>query len=190
MKQGLLFVLCLIFGAVGFAAAQTKPVTNADLEVYRQDRLKAEREYRENYARLGLPSPEELDARREKSRVEMEELSAKLRAERLERERIQAERNASAALAGGYYQSGQPGYQQQYDGSYGDYGYGYGSYYSPGTIYGRRRYLATPYQSGYFAGGQFWPTPIRPVRTGPAWVGPRASPRPGPRPVPHAGPRR
>ncbi len=42
--------------------AQNKTVTNADLEKYRQARLAAEREYRENYERLGMPSPTELGA--------------------------------------------------------------------------------------------------------------------------------
>ena len=61
MKKRLLFVLCSIFVAANLTAAQTKTVTNSDLEKYRQKRLQAERDYRENYAKLGFPSPEELE---------------------------------------------------------------------------------------------------------------------------------
>ena len=62
MKKRLVFVLCSIFIAVGFVSAQTarRTVTNADLEKFRQKRLAAEQNYRDNYERLGFPSPEEL----------------------------------------------------------------------------------------------------------------------------------
>lgn len=52
------------------AFGQTPTVTNADLEKYRQERLKAERQLRENYEELGFPSPEELLAEEAKSRRE------------------------------------------------------------------------------------------------------------------------
>src|SRR5687768_3991702 len=98
MKRRSLFIFCLILVSAGFALSQ-QTVTNAQLEKYRQQRLNAERDYRENYERLGLSSPEELDRRREESRAQTEELSAKLRAERLERERIQAQREAELVRA-------------------------------------------------------------------------------------------
>ena len=168
MKQRSLFVFCLIFGMAGFAAAQGRSVTNADLDKYKQDRLKAEREYRENYAKLGLPSPEELERRREQSRAETEQLSAKLRAARLERERIEAEREANAAFAASYYRSIQTVQEPQYsEPSY---------FWSFGQTYGRRYRFPrrTQYQQpGHFAGGQFWPT------------GPRTRPRPLIRIRPH-----
>ena len=161
MKQRLLFVFCLIFGIGGFVAAQGKLVTNADLERYKQDRLKAEREYRENYARLGLPSPEELDRRREQSRLETEQLSAKLRAERLERERLEAEQQANAQLAAAYYRTLQAGQEQ----------YNEPSYF---LSYGRRHRIPPrqSFQAGYFAGGQFWPTPTRTPMPRPVWIRP------------------
>jgi hypothetical protein len=91
MKKRLLFILCSIFVAANLASAQTKTLTNSDLEKYRQKRLQAEREYRENYERLGFPSPEELDRQRDQDRKEMSELSDRLRNEKLERERLERE---------------------------------------------------------------------------------------------------
>ena len=151
-----LFVFCLIAGSSLAVFSQVKTVTNLDLETYKQDRLKAEREYRENYAKLGLPSPEELQRRREQSRIETEQLSAKLRAARLERERIEAEREAAAALSAAYYRSAQPVQDQQYDEPL--------YFWSNGRRYAspRRRQYQQP---GYFAGGLFITT------------GPRTPPR-------------
>jgi len=152
MKQRSLFVFCLILGLTGLAVAQRKTVTNADLEKYRQTRLKGEREYRENYARLGLPSPAELDRRIEKSRIESEQLSAKLRLQRLERERIEAEAAENTRLAAPYYRYSHIESGQYYSES--PYFFSYGQ---------RRRYpFRRAYsQPGYFAGGQFWPTGSR-----------------------------
>ena len=92
MKIRLLFILVLSFVAVATTSAQKRTVTNEDLEKFRQKRLAAERDLRENYERLGFPSPEELQRQIEQSRVERENLSARLRAENLERERIELER--------------------------------------------------------------------------------------------------
>lgn len=145
MKYKIVFLISIVLLAVISASAQTRSVTNADLEKFRQERLKGEAEYRENYARLGLPSPEELDRRREASRVANEELSQKLRAERLEAERIEAERRAWQQQP--TYIVIDPG-AQYYDEPY------FSSYYR-----GRGRLpRQLPQQNGYFAGGQFWPT--------------------------------
>src|SRR5258708_38756668 len=103
-----LFVFCLIVGSSVAVFSQVKTVTNLDLETYKQDRLKAETELRENYAKLGFSSPEERERRNAESAKAAAELSAKLRAERLERERIEAEREASAAMTAAYYRSIQP----------------------------------------------------------------------------------
>ncbi|MDQ3321696.1 MAG: hypothetical protein M3525_04460 [Acidobacteriota bacterium] len=88
MKKRLLFILCLFSLASGAAIAQTKTVTNKDLEKFRQNRLQAEREYRENYAKLGFSSPEELKRQREQDRKERAELAERIRQENLEREKI------------------------------------------------------------------------------------------------------
>lgn len=100
MKKQALFVLGLVFVFSGLTFAQVRTITNADLEKFKQARLKAEKELRENYKELGFPSPEEMERRNEKSRKEMAELSKRLGAERLERERIRAlnARQDSAAV--------------------------------------------------------------------------------------------
>lgn len=156
MKRRSLFVFGLVIACAGFAVGQARSLTNADLEKYRSARLKAEQDYRDNYARWGFPSPEELDRQREQSRRETFELAARLRIDALERERIDAEREASERFVPLY----EPQYQQ------------FGSsvflpnYYWSNIRRGsghRRGYT----QPGYFAGGQFWPTgastPARPM---------------------------
>lgn len=86
MKKRLLFIWCLSL-AVVTASAQTKTVTNTDLEKFRQKRVAAERDLRENYARLGFPSPEELDKQNSESRRRFSELARQLEAEKIEREK-------------------------------------------------------------------------------------------------------
>jgi hypothetical protein len=90
-------VLFVIVGALVLStgAAAQNTVTNADLEKYRQKRIAAEKDLRENYERLGFPSPEELEAKRAADAKEREELAARLAQERIERERILAEQRAS-----------------------------------------------------------------------------------------------
>jgi TolA-binding protein len=91
MKKRILLLLSLIFSVAAVTFAQTKTVTNADLESFRQKRLQAEKDYRENYAKLGFPSPQELEKQLAEDQRRLEELSTRLRAERLERERIEAQ---------------------------------------------------------------------------------------------------
>ena len=161
------FLICFTLVLSASLSAQTRSVTNTNLDQYKQDRLKAEREYRENYERMGFPSSEELDRRREQGRIETEQLSAKLRAasierERVEAERLQAEQRANAQFAAAYNQY-QAGFDPQFDSLYN------GFFYSAswgGRRHGfpiRHNYLPP----GYFAGGQFWPTgastPPRPL---------------------------
>jgi hypothetical protein len=74
-----------------FSQRTARTVTNLDLEKYKQQRLKAEKDYADNYQRLGFPSPEELQKQIEKSRVEREALAARLAAERIQREKVEAE---------------------------------------------------------------------------------------------------
>ncbi len=92
MKIRLIFILTFSFVAIVTASAQTRTVTNDDLEKYRQTRVRAERDLRENYERLGFPSPAELEKQLEKSRAEKIELAARLEAENIERERLALER--------------------------------------------------------------------------------------------------
>lgn len=98
MKRQIVLFLGLIFSVSSLTFAQTKTVTNADLEKYRQKRVRAEREYRENYKKLGFPSPEELERQIEESRIEREELSTRLQAEKDEQEdSLQAQADALRA---------------------------------------------------------------------------------------------
>lgn len=62
--------------------AQTRTVTNADIEKFRQERLRAEEDYRRNYARRGMPSPAEIERINAEKRRELDELAARLRARR------------------------------------------------------------------------------------------------------------
>jgi len=100
MKFYTVFAVGLVLSAVSAVSAQSKTITNIDLEKYKTARLQAEKDLRENYEKLGFPSPDELakqQAEDEKARVI---LLDKLRAERLERERIDAEnRRSQAAMA-------------------------------------------------------------------------------------------
>ena len=87
----------VLLAVVPLPAQQTKTVTNSDLEKYREKRLRAERDYNENYARMGFPSPDELQKQIEKSRVEREALSARLTSERIQQEQADAARAAAAS---------------------------------------------------------------------------------------------
>jgi hypothetical protein len=93
MKIRLLFILTLIsVTAFSAAAQQRRTVTNDNLEKYRQKRVAAERDLRENYEHLGFPSPDELERQIEDSRQARAELADRLRTESLERERLGLER--------------------------------------------------------------------------------------------------
>ena len=98
MKRNLLFFVVFLSVAAGLVIGQTRTVTNADLEKFRQERLKNEKDYRENYARLGFPSPEELQRRSEQSSKETSELAAKFRAEERERQRLERSRQAGSNI--------------------------------------------------------------------------------------------
>lgn len=95
MKQ--LFILALIFVVANLTVAQTRTVTNSDLEKFKQKRLKAEKDYRENYEKLGFPSPAELERQNEQSKRELAELSRRIEAENARKESLEQSRNASLA---------------------------------------------------------------------------------------------
>lgn len=132
------FIVLSILLCVGAGFAQTRTITNLDLEKYRQERLTAERDYRENYEKRGMPSPEELEKRRVEDAKAMAELSARLRYEREFREYAQAQQAASANTT--YFIP-----QQFYinDGNYRRGIYGYVPYYNYG---GQRPYPRGQYQ--------------------------------------------
>ncbi len=70
MKSKIWLSLGLILVLSGIVVAQTakKTVTNDDLEKFRQKREQAEADYRANYKKLGMPSPEELEQRQQEAK--------------------------------------------------------------------------------------------------------------------------
>jgi hypothetical protein len=128
------FILGFVLSLVMVGAAQTRTVTNSTLQKFQEKRLAAERDYRENYARLGLPSPEELDRQRDLDMAARLQLAEQLRQARLEKERLELERRnlelEAAALNNGPDDVDQGVY-------YGGYLGGYGGFYSGGR-FGRR----------------------------------------------------
>jgi hypothetical protein len=160
MTRRLLFVLCLtsLSSIAGFAQAP-RTITNFDLDKYRQQRVAAEQELREDYAKLGFASPEEMSRRNAESEQQLLDLSQRLKAERLESERMQLERDEMQ----------QTMLQQQSPSGYND-AVQPGDLFLPTTLgFGRGRVGRgrIRQQQGYFAGGQFWPqgsrTPKRPL---------------------------
>lgn len=139
MKEKILLFLCLSLLTALSAVAQTRTVTNSNLEKYRNQRMQAERDLRENYERLGFPSPEELARRQEKARMETVELADKLRAERLEREKLAAEiRKAEAAARAIQVTSAFGGYpvaSGYYGGGFLSYGFAGGRHRNRGPFY-------------------------------------------------------
>lgn len=126
MKKQTIFVLSFIFIFSGFAFGQTKTITNKDLEKFRNKRLQAEKDLRENYAEMGFDSPEEITRQNEESRRELNELADKLRVERIAREN----------------QDNENTFYEIYDNkAYQDNGFiNYNRYYSAGYFYGNGRY--------------------------------------------------
>ena len=126
----------IVAGMVGIfvlsGTAQTKTVTNADLAKFAEKRVNAEREYRENYERLGMPSPEELEKQNAVDAAEREELSRRLRAERIQREAIEAQWRAAESFNRPTVVYSTPQY------SNGGYYQTYPYYYGGGFSYGHR----------------------------------------------------
>ena len=86
-----IFVLCFVTLFSGFVLGQSKTVTNADLEKFRQKREAGERNLKAYYAKKGLSEADV--AKQEAAEAEAREaLSARLRSERLEREWLEHER--------------------------------------------------------------------------------------------------
>ncbi len=116
----------------GAAFAQSKTVTNADLEKYRVQRLAAEKDLNENYEELGFPSPEELERQEQKSRSEYAALARRLR----EEEARQPQNDSFVT----YYQTAPTAYPYP-NPSFVDYGgryapsYLYYRFYNPGYRY-------------------------------------------------------
>jgi hypothetical protein len=74
-KIWLSFSLILVLSGIGLSQTAKKTITNLDLEKYKQQREKAEAEYRAKYKDLGMPSPEELERRNAEDQRWREEFS-------------------------------------------------------------------------------------------------------------------
>lgn len=169
------FSLIFALAMAASLAAQTRSVTNASLARYKDDRARAYQEYLENYERLGMPSPAEIERRKDESRTEMQELSQRLRSDNLERQRLAAELLMNARLTAAQSQPVQRVSAPYYDGSFyggGFYGDPYWAYFYGSPIYGGGRHnrfgFRRPFfREGYVGGGQWWPTgprtPSRPM---------------------------
>jgi len=145
-------VLCVVLSLVGVAGAQVRTdrarrnVTNSDLEKFRQQRLAADRDYRQRYAEMGFPSPEELNAQIERDRQAKLELADQLRQERLESEKLDIERgrlSLDAARLQAEIDARQDADRDTnyYDGygGYGGFGYGFSSFGGFGSFFPRHR---------------------------------------------------
>jgi hypothetical protein len=164
-KAALIFGFVVSMVLVG--AAQTRTVTNSSLQKFQEKRLAAERDYRENYARLGLPSPEELDRQRDLDMAARIQLAEQLRQARLEKERLDLERRNLDLEAAALNNEGENVDQGLY---YGGYIGGYEGYYSGGRFgrFGRR--------GGFFQNRGF--RTIDGYRATPVGVYPVSTPRP------------
>jgi hypothetical protein len=162
-KAALIFGFVVSMVLVG--AAQTRTVTNSSLQKFQEKRLAAERDYRENYARLGLPSPEELDRQRDLDMAARIELAEQLRRARLEKERLELERRNLDLEAAALSNVDQAVDQGVYYG--GGYIGGFGGFYSGGR-FGRR--------GGFFPNRRFHT--VDGYRATPVGVYPVSTPRP------------
>ena len=154
-------LMFIVAAATVSASAQRKTITNADLEKYRQERLAAEKDYRDNYASRGMPSPEELEKRRELSRIAAEKLSERLRSEELERARLERSldyRPTTIVAVPQVLHQG-PSISPLY-------------YWTDSRGYRINRPRSGYQQPGYYAGGQFWPTGST-TRSRPLFTNPR-----------------
>ena len=172
MKKAALFLgLVLSFAAVGFG--QVRTVTNSTLQKFQQKRLDAERDYRDNYARMGFPSPEDLDRQRDADMAARLQLAEQLRTARLEKERIDLERQGLALQAAALERERESndGY---YNGYYGGFVGGYGGFFSNGGFFdgrfGDRRGRFRGFSGGGYRATPFevYPNPIN--RTRRAWT--------------------
>lgn len=149
MKHRFVILIFVAFATAISTSAQSRVVTNADLQIYKQKRVKADAEYRQNYAELGFSSVEEFDRNREARRLESEERLVKLRNEMIDRERLDFERRRIEETTYQYYPSGGTAFPNYY--SLPLIYLGYGARYRP---HFRRN---GHQQGGYFGGGRFWP---------------------------------
>lgn len=133
MKKFAIVILSLTAAVSAFA--QTKTVTNADLEKFRAQRVESERNLRAEYARKGFPSPEQIEQQNRQRRFEMEQYSDQLRERRLQSENgILAQANALRTQIASI--DAQINYLRRNGGGYNNQSFIYSNGY---TSYGYRR---------------------------------------------------
>ena len=152
MRSRSFFVLVSILAFAGFGAAQ-RQVTNADLETYRDQRIRAQAELRQDYARLGFPSPAELQRREQERNRHIDQLASTLRQQALEETRSYREYESAFASRPQQVIVQQPEEDPYHAGDmidpgYGYPGYGYPSYGYPG-VYGYPGYRNPTTDRGY-----------------------------------------
>lgn len=146
-KIAALFIVVFSTALMAEAQRAVRTVTNADLAKFRDRRVAAEQEYRDNYERLGMPSPEELDDRRDRDMEARLQLADQLRSARLEKERLELDRMRldldadrlsleRDAMAESQVVDQSYGYGGFYGGIYG--GYGYPGFFGRGLVFGDR----------------------------------------------------
>lgn len=160
MKQAILFALTVGLLGVGVVVGQ-RTVTNADLDKYRIQREAAERDYRENYEKMGFPSPEELQRQLEESRLENDRMLERWSQERIELAKAEAMKAQAQPSMPTVVTIPVPSeypnenYNEVY--GYGQPYYTYGNRFPPfGNRYWRRGYRQQS-PSGYVSGGTYWP---------------------------------
>jgi len=133
MKKLAIVILSLASAFSVFA--QTKTVTNADLEKFRAQRVESEKNLRAEYARKGFPSPEQIERQNSERRAALEQYSDQLREQRLQSESgILAQANALRTQIASI--DAQINYLRRNGGGYNSQSLIYSSGYAP---YGSRR---------------------------------------------------
>ena len=146
MKANTVVFVLVMFASAALALGQRPTITNETLEKYRQQRLAAEKDLRENYERLGFPSPQELESRNKASREKLDEIAGRLREDETEKQRMQV---VTGATVERQVQVEQPQYR-----AYGIAPAAIWGYSIPRVRTYSRRFYSQPY---YVAGGSIWP---------------------------------
>lgn len=165
--KGRSLILAVLALSAAAAIGQSRTVTNADLERYRDQRVAAERDLNENYARLGFPSPAERARREAEAAKQREKLILTIRAEEMERARLDAQLTAAEMLANSARRQRELDLENTSESSETfPYFGGFPGYFNYNQRPRRRDRQWQYEQPGYYAGGMFIPT------------GPRTPPQP------------
>ena len=155
MKKAVVFFGLFLLSAT-VAAAQVRTITNSTLQRFQEKRIAADREYRNNYERMGFPSPEELDRQRENDMSARLQLAEQLRRARLEKERLELEHRGLDLHAAAMNDDDEP--YDRVGGFYGGYFGGIGGFSSGGGF--RRRHGRFGFDRFAPFGGGYRATPV------------------------------